>query len=165
MMTTTATEALVASPPQQRSASQGSAATTSATGTSALTTTNTITTLGEAAEMFAAVGQRAQRACLQIAAFKAHEQQIRKFLLERALPHADEVCRERDYVAQRHDEEYGHAVLRLKGVHVPASGGGGGGGRGGRYASNSRAEDDPQMAAAVAALRAYSQKHNTKAVM
>ena len=42
---------------------------------------DTITTLHEAAEAFDLITTRAQRCTLQIATWKAHEQQVRKFLI------------------------------------------------------------------------------------
>lgn len=80
----------------------------------------TITTLHEAAEAFDLIASRAQRCSLQIATWKAHENQIRKFLVERAVPHAEDALRDREITTQRREEDYNNALLRLKGVNLPA---------------------------------------------
>ncbi len=80
----------------------------------------TITTLHEAADAFDEITKRSQRCSLQIAKWKAHEQQVRKFLIERVVPHADDSIRDREGAMQRREEEYGTALLRLKGVQLPA---------------------------------------------
>jgi hypothetical protein len=161
-------------------ASSGASSATGATTATGATSATTITTLQEANDAFANVSQRAQRCALQVATFKAHEQQIRRFLLEHALPAGDASCRERDMASARHDDDYGNALLRLKGVNV----GGAGGASSSpllagtsaspfsaspsrfspRHQSNARAVDDPQLAQYVDTLRAYSQRFTGKAL-
>lgn len=127
---------------------------------SAPTTTGSVTTLHEAAAVFDSVSQRANRCSLQIATFKSHEQSFRRFLLERALPAADSALKERDGMLNRHEEDYGNAALRLKGVPVSAALGSPVTRRRGN--ESVKATDDPLMAELVATLKGYAAKHGQK---
>ncbi len=120
--------------------------------------TGSVTTLAEAAAVFESVAKRASRCSLQIAAFKANEQTYRRFLLERALPAADAALKERDDVLNRHEEDYGNAALRLRGVPVsptlgsPAT-------RRRNNGETARALDDPTLAGLVSGLKNYSAQY------
>ena len=120
-----------------------------------------ITTLEEAAAAFDDVATRANRCSLQIATFKAHEQQVRRYLVERVLPAADAAAKDREYVSARQEEDHSNALLRLKGVNVsPSARGASPRSLVGKRAA--QAMDDHDLALSIAMLRDLSARYGNK---